>query len=145
MISKIRTYIKNQVSSYDSTYQHWDDGFNRDNIPSTILDKSYFISYQVPSVDQSQAFHEYSVEVSIEFFHKGFRNITQAIDTYSDNAILISDNILSVSNIEAFRLTDDFPIQSVGLNSMAIDNIQSNDNSFIITLDFNFLLIRGNC
>lgn len=75
----IRPYVRSQLTSL--VFKEWTDGFADDNIPSSILDRSYFMTFGTASEDQTNALDvEVTQEVEVRVYFKGFRNPQAAID-----------------------------------------------------------------
>lgn len=114
------------------------DGFNRDNIPGTILDKAFHIeSGPIPGGPANGQVHNFDAPVLISVFLKGFRNIVTAID----NSMTTADTILADILDQANRLTasgikniEPIRIEVVQLND-------ANDKDIILELEFNTKII----
>lgn len=144
--SKIRTYLKNIITDFDADFKEHKDAFNTDNIARTNFNKAYHITYSVPSIDSgSDVYFTSSATASIQFYFKGYRCPQTALDEAMDTVATLSQSFASISNVSAFRMAYDFPIQQVSPTSQVPEPLQSNDNSIIINLDLNLEIIISIC
>lgn len=75
----IRPYFRAQVSSLG--FEEWPDGYGDDNIPATILDRSFhqrLVSVSGTGVNQETI--EYLATHSVKVLFKGFNDPASAID-----------------------------------------------------------------
>ena len=78
-LTAVRTYFRARMN--ERSYAEHVDGFNIDNIPSTLLHKSYhLLSGPVRPIKQNQEVIELTSEITIRFFLKGYRKPSEAID-----------------------------------------------------------------
>lgn len=133
-ISDLRTYFINRIQAEDSDFREHTDGFNRDNIPSTLLNKTFHIEFGNFSgeglVDQVTKDVQ---EVNVFLYFKGFRDPKATIDTGMDTGNNIRLGAIKFENIAASLIPE---MKKVILNSMSPSPIDTNDNSIIITLSF---------
>jgi len=141
MISGVRTYLSARVLEIDSDFREWDDGFNKENIPSTLLNKSFFIEYEISGVDNSEnTFLTDTISTKITLFYKGFRDVKTALDTSMDLTDNIRINILSKAKI---GLTSYLNITNSSVVASPID--ESNDNSIAVEMNFDFIETKAIC
>ena len=102
----------------------------------TVLNKSYFIQYLIPSNNQTQAsWIEDNGQIIIELFFKGYRTVQDALDEAMD----IGDRVYrSASNSSRYIGS----IKKVNPVSLIPEHIVSNDNAIIITVTLDVTLIR---
>ena len=131
-LSKIKPYFRTRLDSLG--YREWKDGFNFENIPETLLDKSYHI--QIENINSlSQTMNDVSLEadVRLRVFKKGFRYVTDALDdAYSEIDCIILEILkpdLRLSNSGGFK---NIIITSSAIEEGSIDN----DNFLLINLSF---------
>jgi len=134
-----RDYIKARLLEVDSQFREHKDGFNRDNIARNILNKSYFITLSNPANNETYNCRvDDSISVVLELFYRGGKTSTlqDSLDTALD---LGHDVKLQASNLS--RLTGGIK-KCVG-NSVKADPLETNDNSFIITVEFTLRVINS--
>jgi hypothetical protein len=134
-LSQIRPFFRTRL--LDLRYREWTDGFNFENIPSNILDKSFHIS--TPSGARRGAYdlqsQEIEQDVVIRVFLKGYRNPASAID----DALVRYDQILNTF-LGPDRLG--CAIKNIYLQTMQILPLApSNDNAVILEVSFTCLII----
>jgi hypothetical protein len=89
--SSIKPYIRERLAAVSSDLREWEDGFNIQNIPETILDNSWHITFnQASQVSLNQDCLRYTYPITLNIFLKGYRSPADAID----NANLLGESIL---------------------------------------------------
>lgn len=128
----IRPYFRAQVSSLG--FEEWPDGYGDDNIPATILDRSFH--QRVISVDGravNQETIEYMTTHSVKVFFKGFNDPSSAID----QGILDAQSII----VKCMKLSDytTAGLKGIFFDSMTVDPYDetANDNIIVATIIFN--------
>lgn len=133
-----KAYLRGMAK--DCGLTEWRDGFDSQNIPENILDKSFWleISDQATGKKLNQYDQEIIFPISIRIFKKGYRTPADAID---DSVLLIENLIKAVCHPED-ALTQGNGIVSVTFDSSRIEPMSaSNNNSVMSTLTFSFLVI----
>jgi hypothetical protein len=117
-------------------YSEWTDGFNVDDIPSSIIDGTYHLtSYSASSISHNHIDLSVSQRMQITLWRKGYKDYASGIDALNEDADNIFASLLSPTN----RLTT--AIKSIKFVSMTIEPLaDSNDNSAKLTLDFDCLV-----
>lgn len=118
-------------------YTEWTDGFNFENIPSTLLDLSYHIeTVNCVGVRMNQLDQELELDVKISLFFKGYRDPAEAID-------------LSIQKVEDFIKEVLKPGFRVGQYASGIKNIvfegfalepKDGTNDNLVKADVNFVV-----
>lgn len=134
-ISNVRGFYKTRLEGLG--FEQWDDGFNFENIPSTILDGAFHIEVNPSSGGPTnQTIQNVTMPVTVRVFRKGFRNVSEGIDS----AILDVENIICDIIAPAVRLSSD--IKNVVLDGFSVNPLDdSNDNAIMIELNFTNLII----
>jgi hypothetical protein len=132
----IRGYFRTKLDALN--YREWEDGFNFENIPSTILDGSYHIEVgSITGGPANQVHHTFLMPITVRIFFKGYRTPGEAIDAALNEANLILDEILKPSNrLQTNGLKD---VRPVSIQPVALQ--LSNDNAVILTMGFEAYLI----
>jgi|CXWL01.1.fsa_nt_gi hypothetical protein len=129
----IRSYFRTHLDAVGFT--EWTDGFNVENIPSTILDNSYHIENGViASTASNHQAHLFRCPVTIRVFYKGFADPASAIDNAYVGAESILAEVLLPSNRLGSSLQDVIPIN---ISVTPLSN--TNDNSVILQIEFEVL------
>ena len=115
-------------------FREWEDGFNFENIPRSISDRAYHLSYSIAGVNTSGQILENQVDTEVRIFFKGFRDTSSAIDSAMNEAVALRQSILSTVDIASFTEETILGIDSV---SIIPEETQSNDNFIVIVLAFN--------
>lgn len=90
MLTLPRSYFRAQLRELG--YAEWTDGFADDNIPSTLLDRSYFLRIGTTSEDETHAQDvEVTQELELRIYFKGFRDPQGAID----ESLLASEDVIA--------------------------------------------------
>lgn len=131
-LTDVRAYFRTRMNAL--SYKEWDDGFNVQNIPSTILNGSYHIETgSISGRPSPHIGHEFEYPVTVRLFLKGYRTPASAID----NSITAGQNILSGVLATANRLGNGSTIMDivpVSIEPIRLDG--TNDNSVILELQF---------
>jgi hypothetical protein len=108
-LSVVRPFFRSVLNSQG--YTEWTDGFNSENIPSTILDKSYHIeTFNFTGLRLNQLDQEIETDVTVSLFFKGYRDSSNAID-------------VSIQKVEDFIKEVLKPSSRVGQFANGIKNI----------------------
>ena len=134
-VTSVRPFYKNRLEILGFT--QWSDGFNFENIPSTILDKAFHI--QVNSTAGgviSPHVQNINMPVTIRVFRKGFRDVSAGIDSALADVESIICDILAPS----VRLGS--AIKNVVLDDFSVNPLaDSNDNAIMLELNFTNLIV----
>lgn len=130
----LRQYFETSMLNVDSEFREWEDAFNIDNIPSTILDKSWHLRFQPFSfLRNAQTCMNFDCPVTLNVFVKGYRNPKEAVDT----ALILADAIIKECTKPVRRLNQP-AIKNVLPNLVDVRELaQSNDNAAVLELQFN--------
>lgn len=136
-LSQVRQYFRDRLNAVDSSFKEHEDGFNRENIPSTLLNKSFFIDLGDVSSQPLSDLHIQDLMATQVFLHfKGYNNIQSKIDEAYDLAHTF--RIECIKPINAMTGTN---IKNVVCDNINVDHIETNDNTVIVTLDFTVRLL----
>jgi hypothetical protein len=137
-LSQIRNYINQRMAVVEPDFQEWQDALNLDNIPRTLLDKTYHIAINtVTSTPQTDMHIEDSGSATITIFKRTFNDEVGARDTVLDTAHCIRMDLIKPLNVNAFSGDID-AVESVTIVNEEID--VSNDNVIKVEMEFNFRL-----
>lgn len=135
-LANIYPYFRERLDGLG--FSEWEDGFGRENIPSSILDKSYHILVEsLAGGSINQTHQNVTASLSVQIIYKGYARPVEAIEqALADTELLVKD-ICKVSN----RTRDMLNIVYDGsaLEPLSVDN----DNVVISRLDFTAFVILG--
>lgn len=141
MVVNFQEYYKAILES--NGYQEWEDAFNSENIPSTKLNKVFYLEYSIDSVEMDANLGlENQVTTDIKLFKKGYRNSKESLDLAMTEAINLRQLFMSPKTLAAFTETNIIGIDSV---SIIPEQLQDDDNSIIVTLSFNTRVYETIC
>lgn len=143
--SKVRKYIDSVIATNHPDMRKWNDVFNIENIPSSLIDNGYHVNYSAQSISRQQRTIETNLTATINFFFKGYNSPTEKMDLSMDKVLTISRDLSSLESIGNFRVTDDYPIQYCNPTSQVANPLDTNDNLIIITLELELLVISTIC
>ena len=135
-LSNVRSYLRARLDGLG--FREHDDGFPTDNIPETVIDRSYHIL--VNSIDGGPINHTHQdtfSNVEIRVFFRGFRNVTEAIDSSISGVETIIRDVCKVANRTSTVLNCVFE------NCTFEPMNSSNDNSVLVTISFNVQVVLG--
>jgi hypothetical protein len=124
----------------DLGYREWTDGFNVENIPSTIIDKSYHLEVNDGSGGViNQHVQNISMPITLRVFRNGFRDPASMRDEMLGDMEAIVCDIL----LPAVRLSSG--IKNIVFDSFSLLPLDvSNDNSVILEMNFtNIIMLQG--
>ena len=123
-----KDFIKDTMA--DLGYRFWPDGFNIENIPSTVFNKAFHIEVTgTNSNEYGNLCQIRNTNFILRVFVKGFRDVGGMIDTSLDYADDILANITSIPE----RLSVD-GVLNIHSESIDLRPLESNDNAIIIEL-----------
>lgn len=110
----------------------WTDAFNVENIPQTILDRSYHLEIGgITGNNANQTVHGFNFPVTVRVFLRGYQDTSQT----RDEAMSLLDSILAELLKPAFRLGQVLKdVKPVSIDLSSLDG--TNDNDMILTMVF---------
>lgn len=138
----LRPYFQARMKTVDEDLREWEDGFNIENIPSTILNKSWhFRTGLFSNVGaQAQTCFKFTCPVTITVILKGYREPKEAIDT----ALFLSDAIVKECTNPVHRLNQ-ANIKNVLPDTVNVRELsQTNDNIVVLEMQFNCTVMIHN-
>jgi hypothetical protein len=147
VVNELKNYIREQLKATDSKFSEHDDAFNSDNIPETKLDKKYFMTYSIATVENGTVMEE-TANFELQLFFKGLKKPLETLDKSMELANTFRLNLLNPLNIASYNSTlgGDFSILGIdSVNQESSELADSNDNSMIITIEFNMRFIQIVC
>lgn len=122
-------------------HKEWKDAFSDDNIPSTIIDRSYHILLgDTSNIKQNQDLIEVNQPVAVKLYIKGFRDTSDGRDRavqYQEAAI--KETLETDRRAAAYTGIKNVTYVGGGLTELSADN----DNLIRITLNFNCHVIMA--
>lgn len=135
-------YFREVMTSLN--HKEWKDAFSDDNIPSTIVDRSYHLLLGSGSaIKQNQEVIEINQPVSLKLYVKGYRDTADG----RDRAITFMESIIKKALETDRRAAGTYAsgIKNVLLLSSDLDELDvSNDNIIRVTLNFNCIVMLAN-
>lgn len=135
MIEQFRSFLKARVLEENSDFKEWPDAFNSENIPSTLIDKSFHITYDsISLVDDQGCFFFDDASMNVQLFFKGYRDPQTALDFAVNTAHNIRRRAVNPNKANEL-------IKRVDALSLDVEPIDTNDNAIIINLNFNIRFV----
>lgn len=121
--------------------REWSDGFNFDNIPSSVINKSFHLSSNLGvGIKNNQIDQEINVEHTIVFFVSGFKNPASAVDS----ALEIVEDLIKESITPKNRLTQTSGVKNVVFENFNLEaSSASNDNLVKASVTFRTFCVLG--
>lgn len=136
-ISQVRTYLIDRVRDVSDDFREWPDGFNFNNIPNNIYDKSYHILYDtIRSTPGRDQYVTDSVPMLLRLFLSGYNKPQEVLDEAFDYAHDI--RLKAIRPAEAMSGEN---IKNVALTRMRGQHVESNDNAVIVEMEFDMQLL----
>lgn len=132
----VRTFIGNKLTTLG--LKQWADGFNRENIPANILNKSFHIEHGTFAITVGgQQTHEFRGPMTVRVFFSGYRDPLTAKDT----ALQFANTIFEALLAPDFRLSEGTNLKDIRpVSVVPVPLAASNDNSLILELVFELVL-----
>lgn len=129
-LADIRPYFRTRLKA--QSLKEWTDGFNRENIPSTVIDRSFHIlTNSISAVKQNQQGNDIEVGVVVSILLKGYRDPASAID----EALALAGVVIADITDPTLKLNQSF--KNILFTTSSIDPFdESNDNLVLLTLEF---------
>lgn len=131
-VSLVKPYVVGKMNTLGFT--QWTDAFGEDNLPSTLLDKSYhFRIVSLDGVAVNQETMEFNLLFEVKIFFKGFHDTGDSLD---QSLVDCQSVIADLQNI-ADQATAQ--IKGMYFDSMTLEPFDEavNDNIIVATLRFN--------
>lgn len=136
-LSQVKPYFRTIIDTVDSELKEWTKRFDTKNIPKNIYNKSYVIKLgNLLSRPLNDLIVEDEFNVNIVLYYKAIRDYEAQKDAIYDKAHDI--RIEAVKPINSMVGTN---IKNIVLNEILLEEIDENDNSLILTMDFSVSLI----
>lgn len=122
-LTDVRPYFTNRLTALGFT--EWDDAFQDDNIPSTILDRAFFQTLIGVTGETTTALDvELTATVEVRCFFKGYREPVLALNEAIDRSEKVIKSCVNTLNQAGTG------IKGVYLNSLGLEpiNLDGNDN-----------------
>lgn len=136
-ISLVKPYFTQQLDALGLT--EWTDAFGDDNLPSTVVDRSYHqrvVTVNGTSVNQETL--EYLINHELKIYFKSFNDTDLGID----NALIESESVI----VKCCNLPD---YSTAGLKGVFLDSMdvspfdnEVNDNLMVATIQFSVRVFK---
>lgn len=130
-LSQIRPFFSETLAAAGLT--EWDDAFNFENIPSSLVDKAFhqqFVGFQGQTTTAQDI--EIMGQVAVRCFFKGFRDPASAVQ---ESVVMSEDVIRACVNPESFAGTQIKGIYFTSLDIQPYDET-GNDNIVVAVIVF---------
>ena len=129
-LSLVRPYFRTRLDGLG--YEEWDDGFDFQNIPESIIDGSYHLTTgEITRINTDHQVTYLSYPVFVRLYFDGFRNPKEAIDEAVEQGETIISDIISIANSNAQGIKDvQFDSMEPAPKGITNDNIILLDMAF---------------
>lgn len=141
-VASVLPYFRTRLKALG--YKEWDGGFERDNIPKSILQDRFFLELGKGSAtkfDQGDTEMRFPVKVMI------FKPPGRDVNSIKDAAIAAGDAVLTACTSAANRLAaaNGAGFKNVMIDSFEVEQLsETNDNGCIVTMEFTVLVSISN-
>jgi hypothetical protein len=138
-ITGARSYLRARAKAVG--LKEWPDGFNFQNIPSTIVNGSFHVLSEAGTGTKlNQNDQEIAFVHILRVLFKGYRDPGAAIDS----AIKITEDLIKETVAPKNRLTQSDGIKNIALEGFRFDELeQSNDNIVVASITFRVISTLG--
>jgi hypothetical protein len=132
-------YFRTAINTLNHT--EWKDAFSDDNIPSTLIDRSYHLLLTDSStIKQNQDLIEINQPISVKLYVKGYRNTSDGRDrAIGYQEALIKEILETDRRAASYSGIKNVLYLGGGLEELS----QDNDNLIRVTLNFNCYVIMA--
>lgn len=132
--TKVRPYFNAVMENLG--YSEHKDAFAVDNIPETVMDKSFHVGLgPVEGTGQNHLAQESEMSVVLRTYYLGYRTPQEAVDTAISEGETILKQLVKVTDLGGRVNTDG--LMNVVFNEAALDPIDSsNDNAVVLTSSY---------
>lgn len=126
------------MSTVDTDFKEWSDGFNDENIPDTIINKSWHLDFQpTQPISLNQNCFKVDYPIKLKFFLLAGRDVPSGIDSANSLGESIYKECLKHSNRLGITGANDARIININPGSMTIQAVNNdNDNTIRVEIDF---------
>lgn len=134
----LRQYFVDRMRNVDADLREWEDAFNVENIPASILDKSWHLSFSpFQYTGTAHTCLNFNAPTLLRVFLKGYRYPKEAVD----RALNMADAIVKECTDPKNRLNQ-AGIKNILPGSIVIQELGSgNDNAAILEIQFSNTVI----
>lgn len=135
-LEQVRPYFRTVMNNLG--YTEWTDGFNWQNIPSTVVDGSYHMELlEASGLKQNQNDIEIEQPIVVRLFVKGFRDPAAGIDLSMEKLVGIIKEALKSSQRTLGTYLKNVKFVSASPEPFG----ESNDNMVMMRMQFDTLVI----
>lgn len=129
----VRPYFRSRINALE--FKEWKDGFASNNIPQTIIDRSYHLRHGTVSKRLSSSTDiVYVIPITVNAFFKGYKDVSSGIDRAMAGAEAIINDCVYIPNyVNPIKI-----VEFVGFTVEPYDEIK-NDNIIRAVIDFNVI------
>lgn len=129
-LALVRPYFRTRLDGLG--YKEWTDGFDYQNVPETILDRSYHLTVGAMSLNtSSHTVNDINYPILLRVYLKGFRDPASAIDDAVEQGEAIICDVTDANNAHGQGIKD---VQFVSFEPVPKD--VTNDNIVLLELSF---------
>ena len=130
-LSLIKPYFRLKMTGLG--YQEWADAFPDDNIPASLLDKSYHLTFGSCTEDQTNPQDvEVTQEVNLAVHYKGFRDPATAVDL----AMVEVEKIIQA--LCSLVAAQDFGLKQIRFQSFTVEAMETETQDNVVKVNFVF-------
>ena len=135
----IRQYFRDRISELDRDFIEHTDAFNTENVGELGFDKAFHIFYgNISTTSINMNTTNDNVQAVVTLFRSGYRDPIETLDDAMDFA-----NQFRLKCLMPKHATRNQFIKNVSCQSIKADPVNTNDNSIVISLQFNISVIFG--
>ena len=139
--SDVRNYIISRINVVDPDLREWRESFNIDNVPSTLLDTHFQITFNNIAQDANQGNYVVdTINVTLNIWKNGCNEPVDALDCLLDKALCIRQDVVNPLNVEEFGWNGS--VNAVSVVPFPVDETNDDVIKVSVELDIiNYLII----
>lgn len=135
-LANIRPFFRTHLDALG--FKEWDDGFNFDDIPETVIDKSYHVLTETTQGGPINHTHQNTTTtVAVRLFFKGYRNVSEGLDVAIAAVESVVNRVCKVSN----RTSGVFNV--IFIEAVYSPFKPADDNTVFVEMKFEVAVILG--
>lgn len=132
--SDVRDYLIARIQAVDPDLREWRESFNIENVPSTLLDTHFQITFNnIAQEPNTGSYVVDNINVTVNIWKNGCNEPVIALDELLDKALCIRQEVINPDNVESFGWNGF--VNAVSVIPFPID--ETNDNIMRVAMEFN--------
>lgn len=130
MINEIREYIEGIILEVDPEMRRHEQAFTSENIPSTVINKAFFIAFERMNFFRDDTAIEVTIPVSVELFNRLFN---KPVENFDEGLCRSLDVLARITDQK--RIDQNGFIKAINTANITPEAIENDDNAAKYTIE----------